>query len=89
MPLSGGTDLSYEILANKTVINLNLSSLQFYLFVTHFFCNNFFLCKNTGVRFSQGLKEKFTPKWPYFFFTPIKSLQNDMLFTKILASNER
>ncbi len=35
------------------------------------------------------LKEKFTPEWPYIFFTPIKSLHKDMLFTKISASNVR
>ena len=35
------------------------------------------------------LKEKFTPEWPFIFFTPIKSLYKNMLFTKISASNER
>ncbi len=35
------------------------------------------------------LKEKFTPEWPFIFFTPIKSLYKDMLFTKISASNVR
>ena len=40
--------------------------------------------------FTQGsLKEKFTPEWPFIFFTPIKSLYKNMLFTKISASNER
>ena len=32
---------------------------------------------------------KFTPEWPFIFFTPIKSLYKNMLFTKISASNER
>ena len=35
------------------------------------------------------LKEKFTPEWPFIFFTLIKSLYKSMLFTKISASNER
>ena len=34
------------------------------------------------------LKEKFTPEWPFIFFTPIKSFYKNMLFTKISASNE-
>ena len=34
------------------------------------------------------LKEKFTPEWPFIFFTPIKRLYKNMLFTKISASNE-
>ena len=38
---------------------------------------------------ATGLKEKFTPEWPFIFFTPIKSLYKNMLFTKISASNER
>ncbi len=34
------------------------------------------------------LKEKFTPEWPFIFFTlVIKSLHKDMLFTKLSASN--
>ena len=35
-----------------------------------------------------SLKEKFTPEWPFIFFTPIKSFYKNMLFTKISAPNE-
>ncbi len=37
----------------------------------------------------QLLKEKFTSEWPFIFFKPIKSLDKDMLFTKISAPNVR
>ena len=39
--------------------------------------------------FVRLLKEKFTPEWLFIFFTPIKRLYKNMLFTKISASNER
>ena len=46
------------------------------------------LNKNAA-RITWSLKEKFTPEWPFIFFTPIKSLYKNMLFTKISAPNER
>ncbi len=52
---------------------------------THFFIENVKIPTPP----SSGLKEKFTPEWPFIFFTPIKSLYKNMLFTKISASNER
>ena len=47
------------------------------------------LKRERDIRIKPKLKEKFTPEWPFIFFTPIKSLYKNMLFTKISASNER
>ena len=68
-------NLHLEAPINSTKRNLNLSEFVFH---------------PSRVKPSfAALKEKFTPEWPFIFFTPIKTLYKNMLFTKISASNER